>query len=228
MTFIWRLYIPRTNRFRLAIIFSSHWPLEGNLMGMGGAKRGARQSRLTKRTTSGRIGCSAKRFLDTNFAISRPWQTTISVSNGSLRPTSARTCAWVTRCRITNVPAAPMLTVPRCFSCSASLVGRNFRCPPTLTPLRKTTSATCFSVPISDIAQDLTLKRGTRRVFGDFSTRNAASTRCRLFLRATTRSVRSAGLLTAAAETGKRRVAKYRLLRMELLIRMEISLSGGS
>jgi hypothetical protein len=54
MTFIWRLYIPRMNRFCLAIILSSHCLLEGNLTGMGGAKRGARESTLTKRTTSGR------------------------------------------------------------------------------------------------------------------------------------------------------------------------------
>jgi hypothetical protein len=33
MTFMWRLYIPVTNRPRLARIFISHWPLEGNRMG---------------------------------------------------------------------------------------------------------------------------------------------------------------------------------------------------
>ena len=46
--------------------------------------------------------------------------------------------------RITKVPAAPMLTASRCFSCSASVVGRKVLCPPTLTPLRRTTSATRF------------------------------------------------------------------------------------
>jgi hypothetical protein len=43
-----------------------------------------------------------------------------------------------------------MLTAPRCCSASASLVGRKVLWPPTLTPLRKTTSATRFpSTPSS-------------------------------------------------------------------------------
>ena len=56
MIFIWRLYIPRTNRFCLARIFNSHRPLEGKLMSVGGAKRGRWVSTLTKRTTSGCTG----------------------------------------------------------------------------------------------------------------------------------------------------------------------------
>ena len=44
------------------------------------------------------------------------------------------------------MPAAPILTAPRCFSASASLVGRKVLWPPTLTPLRKTTSATRFAL----------------------------------------------------------------------------------
>jgi hypothetical protein len=76
--------------------------------------------------------------------MSRPWQTTISATNGSLRATSARAWAWVIGCRSTSVPAAPILTAPRRFSASASLVGRKVLWPPTLTPLRKTTSATRF------------------------------------------------------------------------------------
>jgi hypothetical protein len=145
MTFMWRLYIPMTKRFRLARIFMSHWPLDGNRMGVEGVKRGRWDSTLTKRTTPGRVDCPAKGSFDTSFAISRPWQTTISVTNGSLRATSARAWAWVIGWRMTSVPAAPMLTAPRCSSASASLVGRKVLWPPTLTPLRKTTSATRFS-----------------------------------------------------------------------------------
>jgi hypothetical protein len=44
--------------------------------------------------------------------------------NGSLRATSARAWAWVIGCRMTSVPAAPILTAPRCLSASASLLGR--------------------------------------------------------------------------------------------------------
>jgi hypothetical protein len=48
----------------------------------------------------------------------------ISASKGSLRANSARSCARVTGCRITKVPAAPMLTASRCFSYSVGVVGR--------------------------------------------------------------------------------------------------------
>ncbi len=144
MAFMWRLYSPMTNRFRLARIFISHWPLDGNRMGVDGVKRGRWDSTLTKRTTPGRTDCPAKGSFDIRFSISRPWQTTISATNGSLRATSARAWAWVIGCRIISVPAAPMLTAPRCFSPSASLVGRKVLWPPTLTPLRKTTRATRF------------------------------------------------------------------------------------
>jgi hypothetical protein len=40
MTFMWRRYIPMTNRFRLARIFISHGPPDGNRMGVDGVKRG--------------------------------------------------------------------------------------------------------------------------------------------------------------------------------------------
>ena len=52
------------------------------------------------------------------------WQIVISASKGSLRANSSRSCARVTGRRITKVPAAPMLTASRCFSCWASVVGR--------------------------------------------------------------------------------------------------------
>jgi hypothetical protein len=144
MTFMWRLYIPMTNRFRLERIFISNWPLDGNRMGVDGVKRGRWDSTLTKRTTPCRTDCPSKGFFEIRLAMSRPWQTTISATNGSLRATSARAWAWVIGCRMTSVPAAPILTAPRCFSASASLVGRKVLWPPTLTPLRKTTSATRF------------------------------------------------------------------------------------
>jgi hypothetical protein len=150
MTFMWRRYIPMTNRFRLARIFSSHWPLDGIRMGVAGAKRGRPDSTLTKRTTPGRTDWPSNGSFAIRSAISRPWQTTTSATNGSSRATSARARAWVIGCRRTSVPAAPMLTAPRCFSALASLVGRKVRWPPTLTPLRKTTSATPFpSTPCS-------------------------------------------------------------------------------
>ena len=133
-----------TKRFRRARIFISHGPLDGNRIGVDGAKRGRWDSTLTKRTTSGRNVCPPKGSFDSRFTISRDWQTTISATNGSLRATSARAWAWVNRCRRTRVPAAPILTAPRCLSASASLVGRKVLWPPTLTPLRKTTSATRF------------------------------------------------------------------------------------
>jgi hypothetical protein len=145
MTFMWRLYMPMTNRFRLARIFINHWPLDGSLMGVDGVKRGRRDSTLTNRTTPGRTDCPSKGSCDSRLAISRPWQTTTSVANGSSRATAARARACVIGRRSTSVPAAPMLTAPRCFSASASLVGRKVLWPPTLTPLRNTTSATLTS-----------------------------------------------------------------------------------
>jgi hypothetical protein len=113
-------------------------------MGVAGVKRGRWDSTLTKRTTPRRTGCPSNGFFEVRLAMSRPWQTTISATNGSLRATSARAWAWVIGCRSTSVPAAPILTAPRCFSASASSVGRKVLWPPTLTPLRKTTSATRF------------------------------------------------------------------------------------
>jgi len=141
MTFMWRLYIPITNRFRLVRIFISHWPVDGNRMGVDGVKRGRRDSTLTKWTTSRRVDRPSKGFLEYRLAMSRPWQTTISATNGSFRSTSARAWAWVIDCRMTSVPAAPILTAPRCSSASANLEGRKVLWPPTLIPLRKTTSA---------------------------------------------------------------------------------------
>jgi len=144
MTFMWRLYIPKTNRFRLLRICISHGPLDGNRMGVDGVKRGRWDNTLTKRTSPGRTDCPSKGFFEIRVAMSRPGQTTMSATNGSLRATAARAWAWVIGRRMTSVPAAPMLTAPRCFSASASLVGRKVLWPPTLTPLRKTTSATRF------------------------------------------------------------------------------------
>jgi hypothetical protein len=158
MTFMWRLYIPMTNRFRLVRIFISHGPLGGNRMGVDGVKRGRWESTLTKRTTPRRTDCLRKGFFKIRVAMSRPGQTTMSATNGSLRATAARAWAWVICRRITSVPAAPILTAPKCFSASASLVGRKVLWPPTLTPLRKTTSATRF--PLNESARDPTLYRG--------------------------------------------------------------------
>src|SRR3972149_2604717 len=59
MTFMWRRYRPKTNRFSLARIFSSHLPLEGKLIGIDGPERGRRDKTLTKRTMAGRTGGAA-------------------------------------------------------------------------------------------------------------------------------------------------------------------------
>ncbi len=93
MVFIWRLYIPITKRFRLATIFNSHRPRDGNMIGVDGAKRGRWDITLTKRTTSGGTGCPAKHSSEYNFSISRPLQMMISATNGSFRATSARAFA---------------------------------------------------------------------------------------------------------------------------------------
>jgi hypothetical protein len=113
-------------------------------MGVDGVSRGRWDNTLTKRTTPRPTDCPSKGFFEIRLAISRPWQTTISATNGSRRATSARAWVRVTGCRMTSVPAAPILTAPRCFNAWASLVGRKVLWPPTLTPLRKTTSASRF------------------------------------------------------------------------------------
>ncbi len=58
MTFIWRRYTPKTKRPSLANTFSSHSPLEGKHLGVGGAERGRLDKTLTNRTMSGRMGWS--------------------------------------------------------------------------------------------------------------------------------------------------------------------------
>jgi hypothetical protein len=124
MTFMWRRYSPTTNRPFLASIRSSHLPFEGRRKGMGGAAREGFDRTLTNRTMPDRAGCSTRRVPDISRTISRPRQIRISVSKGSRRASSARSRAWVTGLRITKVPAAPMLTASRCFSCFASVAGR--------------------------------------------------------------------------------------------------------
>ena len=123
MTFMWRRYSPKTNRFSLARIFTNHLPLEGSSWATRRRTRALGQdaheaddvgSHLLVRETS----------RDISLTISRPWQIMISASKGSLRANSARSCARLTGRRMTKVPAAPMLTASRCFSCSASVVGR--------------------------------------------------------------------------------------------------------
>jgi hypothetical protein len=137
MTFMRRFYIPMTNRFRLARIFISHGPLDGNRMGVDGVERGRWDSVRTKRTTLSRTDCPSKGLFEIRLVMLRAWQITISASNGSFRATSVRAWAWVNGRRMTSVPAAPILTAPRCFSASASLVGGKVLWTPTLTPLIK-------------------------------------------------------------------------------------------
>src|SRR5919108_2768333 len=73
--------------------------------------------------------------------MSLPLQIMTSASNGKRRIISARSFARLTVLRITKVPAAPTLTTSKRSNSSAKTLGRNVLCPPTLTPLRRTTSA---------------------------------------------------------------------------------------
>jgi hypothetical protein len=164
MTFMWRRYVPMTKRFCLMRTFISHGPLDGNRMGVDGVKRGRWDSTLTKRTTPGRSDCPSKGSFEISRTMSRPWQTTISATKGSLHATSARAWAWVIGCRRISVPAAPILTALRCFSAAASMVGRKVLWPPTFTPLRKTTSATRFP---STTPRDLHSTAAMKRAVGD-------------------------------------------------------------
>src|SRR5687768_11882748 len=56
-----------------------------------------------------------------------------------------------------------MLTAPRCFNCAASTVGRKVLCPPTLTPLRKTTRANGPASPRERVGSKLELHHLARR-----------------------------------------------------------------
>ena len=89
---------------------------------------------------AGPDGCPAKGSDDASRRISLPSQIMTSASNGSRRANSARIFMRATGFRMTKVPAAPMLTASK-LSVFASTLGRNVLCPPTLTPLRRTTSA---------------------------------------------------------------------------------------
>jgi hypothetical protein len=96
-------------------------------MGIDEAKRGRRDRTVTNRTMSRRMGCLAKWPADISLTISRPSQTMISVPAGTFDASSARSCDRVIGRRITNVPAAPILTTSRCQSCLASAAGRKIR-----------------------------------------------------------------------------------------------------
>ena len=121
MTFMWRRYMPMTNRFRLARIFINRWPLDGMLMGVDGVKRGRRDSTLTNRTTPGPTDCPSKGSCDSRLAISRPWQTTTSAANGSSRVTAARAWACVIGCRSTSVPCRANVDRPQMLQCFGQL-----------------------------------------------------------------------------------------------------------
>src|SRR5262245_14325927 len=140
MAFIFRLYWPMTNRPSHASTFSIHSPRAGKRIGNDGCTRGARVNTLTKPTTGPGRRDGAMIAFDIRRTISRPSHITIFVAKGNRCASSARTCLRVTGRWNTKVPAAPMLTAPRCLSAFARTAGRMVRCPPTFTPLSSTTS----------------------------------------------------------------------------------------
>ena len=122
-------------------IFRPQAPAAGNCNGSGEAGLRSFASTLTNETTSAPDAWPASGFNETRRSTSRPLQIMTCVSNGSCRASWARRIAWLPGFRTTNVPAAPTFTTSKRRSCCTSALGRKTLCPPTLTPLRKTTSA---------------------------------------------------------------------------------------
>jgi len=147
ITFMSRRYAPTTNRPWRARTLTNHFPRDGNVHGSPGVSRGDLVNTLAKRMIPALSRRPRKWSRDNKSDTSRPSQMTISTSKGTRLDTSERSCRRRTRFRTTNVPVAPMLTVPRCSSRAARVAGRKVRWPPTFSPLRKTTSATiCLPV----------------------------------------------------------------------------------
>jgi len=72
---------------------------------------------------------------------SRPSHSITSAANGSLGSRAARSFVRDCGLRTMKVPAVPTFTTSYSLSAPARTLGRKVRCPPTLTPRRKTTRA---------------------------------------------------------------------------------------
>src|SRR4029453_5725584 len=140
IAFIWRRYRPRTNLFSIAMILSSQSSSDGRLRGReGGARRGLANT-FTNRVMSGPEGCRANgSFFAPSLRMSRAGQIMISDLNGNSFAIAARRVDSLISLRTTNVPTAPMLTIPNLANCFAISAGWHRFVPPTFTARRKTT-----------------------------------------------------------------------------------------
>src|SRR5512135_2977896 len=136
---MWRRYTPNTNRFLDPMLRTNQSPSGGRVVGI--EARPPFDRILTNRTRSGRDGSLRNGFPVSSWSRSRPSQNMTSASNGSFLSNTARNRARDPGLRTTKVPAAPTLTTSNLLSARARTLGRNVRCPPTLTPRRKTMSA---------------------------------------------------------------------------------------
>ena len=149
---------------------TNHSPSGGNATGREARMLPAFDRMLTNRTTSGRDGSAPNGFSVSRRMRSWPSQSTTSAWNGSFRSNSARNFARDPGLRTTNVPAAPTFTTSKLLSSLARMLGRNVRCPPTLTPRRKTMSAipglqkTCLRQHLQEILRGLNEHEAKRAV----------------------------------------------------------------
>lgn len=141
IVFMWRRYIPNTNWPCEAITRTNHPASEGNATGSEARTPPTFDRMLTNRTTSEGHGSGPNGFSISNRMRSRPSHRTTSALNGSLSSNAARNFARDPGLRTTKVPAAPTFTTSKSLSSRARMLGRKVRCPPTLTPRRKTTRA---------------------------------------------------------------------------------------
>jgi hypothetical protein len=106
--------------------------------GKRGSVRRPLANTLTNRTMFGPEGCRENGSFDASLMMSRAGQIMISHLNGSFRANAARKTDSLTSSRTTNVPTAPMLTMPNFANCFAISAGRHRLVPPTFTARRNT------------------------------------------------------------------------------------------
>ena len=97
-----------------------------------GCSRIEQHPRVTDRAANGFFVSRRKRSRPSQSTTSVEWQLSEQRSTELARDPGLRT---------TNVPAAPTLTTSKSLISLARMLGRNVRCPPTLTPRRNTTRA---------------------------------------------------------------------------------------
>jgi hypothetical protein len=141
MVCIVRRYRPKANLPRMATSRTSQFSPAGRLIGSGIGTRGRLGRTLTKRTMSGPEGSLANGSAGASCSTSLAEQTITSVSKGSRRRNSWRSAGCLMGFQTTKVPAAPTFVTPSSAISLASQLGRKVRCPPTLTPFKKTTEA---------------------------------------------------------------------------------------